>query len=77
MAHMLAVQIYKREENVKQLAQRLADVVKSNMDFLSGKQKRQSIRRYRTDPPANISKINVFTGMCSMRSMQEYDIWWQ
>ena len=34
---MLAVQIYgKEEENVKQLALRLTDVVKSNMDFLSG-----------------------------------------
>ena len=53
-AHLLAVQIYgKEEESVKQLALRLADVVKSNMDFLQNK-KIQVLG----PAPANISKIN-------------------
>ena len=54
---MLAVQIYgKEEENVKQLALRLTDVVKSNMDFLS----EQSGKKIQVlgPAPANISKIN-------------------
>lgn len=63
-AHMLAVQIYgKEEENVKQLALGLTDVVKSNMDFLSGRQKEQSGHFNKEiqvlgPAPANISKIN-------------------
>ncbi len=63
-AHMLAVQIYgKEEENVKQLALRLTDVVKSNMDFLSERQKEQSGHFNKEiqvlgPAPANISKIN-------------------
>lgn len=63
-AHMLAVQIYgKEEENVKQLAQGLTDVVKSNMDFLSERQKEQSGHFNKEiqvlgPAPANISKIN-------------------
>ena len=53
VAHMLAVQIYgKEEENVKQLALRLTDVVKSNMDFLSGKQKEQSNKKIQVLGPA-------------------------
>lgn len=66
---MLAVQIYgKEEENVKQLALRLTDVVKSNMDFLSGKQKNSPIRRYRYwDLPLPTSaRSMISTGMCSM-----------
>ena len=68
VAHMLAVQIYgKEEENVKQLALRLTDVVKSNMDFLSGK-KNSPIRRYRYwDLPLPTSaRSMISTGMCSM-----------
>lgn len=63
-AHMLAVQIYgKEEENVKQLALGLTDVVKSNMDFLSERQKEQSGHFNKEiqvlgPAPANISKIN-------------------
>ena len=61
VAHMLAVQIYgKEEENVKQLALRLTDVVKSNMDFLSEQQKEQSENKIQVlgPAPANISRIN-------------------
>lgn len=63
-AHLLAVQIYgKEEENVKQLALRLKDVVKSNMDFLSERSKEQSGHfnnkiQVLGPAPANISKIN-------------------
>ena len=63
-AHMLAVQIYgKEEENVKQLAQRLADVVKSNMDFL----------QILGPTPANISKINDIYRYVFYAKHAEYD----
>ena len=76
-AHMLAVQIYgKEEENVKQLAQRLADVVKSNMDFLSGKQKEQSNKKIQVlgPAPANISKINDIYRYVFYVKHAEYDV---
>ncbi len=55
-AHMLAVQIYARwEENGKQLAQRLADVVKSMVDVNAPISKRMQI----VGPaPAAIGKVN-------------------
>ena len=74
VAHMLAVQIYgKEEENVKQLALRLTDVVKSNMDFLSGKQKEQSNKKIQVlgPAPANISKINDIYRY-AIRNIREY-----
>lgn len=63
-AHMLAVQIYgKEEENVKQLARRLTDVVKSNMDFL----------QILGPTPANISKINDIYRYVFYAKHAEYD----
>ena len=63
-AHMLAVQIYgKEEENVKQLARRLTDVVKSNMDFL----------HILGPTPANISKINDIYRYVFYAKHAEYD----
>ena len=61
---MLAVQIYgKEEENVKQLARRLTDVVKSNMDFL----------QILGPTPANISKINDIYRYVFYAKHAEYD----
>lgn len=77
VAHMLAVQIYgKEEENVKQLALRLTDVVKSNMDFLSGKQKEQSNKKIQVlgPAPANISKINDIYRYVFYVKHAEYDV---
>ena len=63
-AHMLAVQIYgKEEENVKQLARRLTDVVKSNMDFL----------QILGPTQANISKINDIYRYVFYAKHAEYD----
>ena len=71
VAHMLAVQIYgKEEENVKQLALRLTDVVKSNMDFLSEQQKIQVLG----PSPANISKINDIYRHVFYVKHGEYDV---
>ena len=73
----LAVQIYgKEEENVKQLALRLTDVVKSNMDFLSGKQKEQSNKKIQVlgPAPANISKINDIYRYVFYVKHAEYDV---
>ena len=77
VAHMLAVQIYgKEEENAKQLALRLTDVVKSNMDFLSGKQKEQSNKKIQVlgPAPANISKINDIYRYVFYVKHAEYDV---
>ena len=77
VAHMLAVQIYgKEEENVKQLALRLTDVVKSNIDFLSGKQKEQSNKKIQVlgPAPANISKINDIYRYVFYVKHAEYDV---
>ena len=71
-AHMLAVQIYgKEEENVKQLALGLTDVVKSNMDFLS----EQSDKKIQVlgPAPANISKINDIYRYVFYVKHKEYD----
>ena len=69
VAHMLAVQIYgKEEENVKQLALRLTDVVKSNMDF-SQKKKVQVLG----PAPANISRINDIYRYVFYLKHSEYD----
>ena len=71
-AHMLAVQIYgKEEENVKQLARGLTDVVKSNMDFLS----EQSDKKIQVlgPAPANISKINDIYRYVFYVKHKEYD----
>ena len=69
VAHMLAVQIYgKEEENVKQLALRLTDVVKSNMDFLQNK-KVQVLG----PAPANISRINDIYRYVFYLKHSEYD----
>ena len=63
-AHMLAVQIYgKEEENVKQLARRLTDVVKSNMEFL----------QILGPTQANISKINDIYRYVFYAKHAEYD----
>ncbi len=71
VAHMLAVQIYgKEEENVKQLALRLTDVVKSNMDFLSEQQKIQVLG----PAPANISRINDIYRYVFYVKHGEYDV---
>ena len=69
-AHMLAVQIYgKEEESVKQLALRLADVVKSNMDFLQNR-KLQVLG----PAPANISRINDIYRYVFYLKHSEYDM---
>lgn len=69
VAHMLAVQIYgKEEENVKQLALRLTDVVKSNMDFLQNR-KVQVLG----PAPANISRINDIYRYVFYLKHSEYD----
>ena len=69
VAHMLAVQIYgKEEENVKQLALGLADVVKSNMDFCQ-------VRKIQVlgPAPANISRINDIYRYVFYIKHAEYD----
>ena len=72
VAHMLAVQIYgKEEENVKQLALGLADVVKSNMDFLSEQQNKKL--QVLGPAPANISRINDIYRYVFYVKHAEYD----
>lgn len=75
VAHMLAVQIYgKKEESVKQLAQRLADVVKSNMDFSNKDGEATQGKIQVLGPtPGNISKINDIYRYVFYVKHAEYD----
>ena len=73
VAHMLAVQIYgKEEENVKQLALGLTDVVKSNMDFLTEQQNKKL--QVLGPAPANISRINDIYRYVFYVKHAEYDM---
>ena len=65
---MLAVQIYGKEEEIKQLALRLTDVVKVQYGLFVRKAKRTVNKKIQVLGPAlpTSARSMISTGMCSM-----------